>query len=150
MCRRDTHTDRASRSQFVLQALFLARGTYIIRVTLGEIKGRGKKTSLASSSLSVCAFTPCFSSSTFPLSYFLPSCSPSLRSPPHYTFDSTSRLLSLRSSLRASPSVSLTRHLSSSSLASPPSPFTVTPLQPWQQEEGEEGGQRRQTGGWKG
>lgn len=36
----ETHTH----SQFVLQALFLARGTYIIRVTLGEIKEQ-KKTS---------------------------------------------------------------------------------------------------------
>lgn len=37
-----SHTHLASHSQFVLQALFLARGTYIIRVTLGEIKGRQK------------------------------------------------------------------------------------------------------------
>lgn len=70
VCVREIHTNAHTEPhiQFVLQALFLARGTYIIRVTLGEIKGRGK-TSLAFSSPSIC-----FSSSTFSLFCSLSSC----------------------------------------------------------------------------
>ncbi len=66
-----THTHRTSHSQFVLQALFLARGTYIIRVTLGGNKRKGRKhLSHFLYPLSV-VFALCFTSSTFSLSCFL-------------------------------------------------------------------------------
>lgn len=98
-------THRASHSQFVLQALFLARGAYIIRVTLWGNKRKGK-TSPVFPLAPICqicsAFPPmCSLSCFFFLSwYFLvsPLLFPSLRpqslvppcSLPHYIFDSTS------------------------------------------------------------
>ena len=76
-----THTHTASHSQFVLQALFLARGTYIIRVTLGGNKRKGKKHLLHFLYPLSAAFSFCFKHpppdilplllSIFPLLHFL-------------------------------------------------------------------------------
>ena len=107
-----THTHTASHSQFVLQALFLARGTYIIRVTLGGNKRKGKKHLLHFLYPLSAAFSFCFKHPpprhSPSLAFHLPSvtfsCLPSLLSSspipvysprcslPHYTFDSTSSL----------------------------------------------------------
>lgn len=100
----------ASHSQFVLRALFLARGTYIIRVTLGGNKRKGKKTSPAFPLPSICCFCSLFFLlyvfllllSVFlplhflvfstPLSFSLVAVFSPWCSLPHYTSDSTSSL----------------------------------------------------------
>lgn len=68
-----THIFRASHSQFVLRALFLARGSYIIRVTLGGNKRKGE-TSPAFPSPTIECLCSLFSNLTLPhcfVSFFL-------------------------------------------------------------------------------